>query len=256
MVGIAGINLNIAGALSQIFNLVLMLLMAAIGLIAVFVWSYLGKFKHKFRVKEVINNRKIIIDDKAREFKDKDGTPYWHLLKLKDKIPVPPPEAIEIDQKGKKCVEAYKTATGEFIFCCDKNQIKELPQEIKDIKDAEERKLRIKQWQKENNTVDAFQPLSTNQRLILIKQVVKAQEKRTKKWQDYIMPVVGAAALTVIVVALMVFYADMGKPLLQMADKINQNEQLHKDQLELMKEINNDIQIIKEETKPTIRPPN
>jgi len=33
----------------------------------------LRKYKHKFRIKEVIEGRKIYIDDRAREYKDQGG---------------------------------------------------------------------------------------------------------------------------------------------------------------------------------------
>ena len=204
---------------------------------------------------QVVNGRKIIIDDKAREFKDRDGVMYWQLLRRNEKIPVPPPEAIEIDNKGKKCVEAYRTETGEYVFAQDRGNIQEIPKQLLKIKNDAERKEKIEEWKKSNRVIDAFQPLTTKQRVILVNQIRKAQEKKTKRWQDYILPIAGIGALVIITIALMVFYADMAKPLLDMADKQNNYATIQKEQLQILKEIKNDIQVIGGSSYPP-KPPN
>jgi len=248
---------SVAGALDSSFTVLLIILaLAIVGGLGYYIF-WLMQFKHKFRVKEVIHGRKIIIDDKARELKSKDGNLFWQLLKTKVKLPVPPSEAIEVDNKGRKCVEAYKLESGDFIYSKDLNEAKDLPDEIKKIKNLDERRVAVESWIKEQGAIYSREPLTTSQRMILINQIEKAILKKTKKWQDYLMPIVAIGSVVIIVVSLMIFYGDMGKPLLAMGDKINKNEEIRLEQLKVIQEIERDIQIIKNEVVPgsTKKPP-
>ncbi len=191
---------------------------------------FITQFKHKFRIRELVNGRTIIIDDKARNFKDKQGVEYWQLLKRNKKVQIPPSEAIEIDFRGKKCVEAYKTETGEFVYLKDNGSI-------------------------DKAEADAMQPLTTKSRVILVNEIAKAHMKRTKKWEDYIIPIAGISALVVIVISLMIFYGDMAKPLITMGGQLNAHAEIQTHQLEILREIKNDVQTIREDgvmspTKP------
>ncbi len=246
----------VIGTADQIWmGLIIALVLAIVGGLLFYIFS-MSKFKHKFRIKEVINGRKIVRDDRARDYKTKDGVIYWRLLKRKENIPVPPPEAIELDSKGRKCVEAYRLETGEYIFIKDVSEV--IPRKIIEIENEKKREEEIKKWAKDKTVIEAFQPLTTKQRLIMINQIKKAQERRTMKWQDYILPVVGIGAVVILVVALMIFYGDMAKPLLEMGDKLNAHAQIQKNQLEIIQEIKQDIQVIRDEKSPPKRnqPPN
>lgn len=240
-------SFNVGGTIDTVFftiQIIILVLAAGAGL---YYFMFTKQFKHKFRLKEVTNGRKIIIDDKAREFKDADGVTWWQLYKLKTKFSTPPPEAIEIDSKGRKCVEAYRTENGEIIFALDRAKILDVPDKLLNTKDLKKRAELITQWREDNRTIDAYQPYTTKQRLILISEHKKALSKKTKKWQDYILPVVGISALTIIVVSLMLFYGDMAKPLLDMGDKYNANQKILTEQLQILKEIKNDIQTLDDE---------
>lgn len=240
-------------AATWFFDMAFWIVVMAVIAGALFFFNFLGKFKHKVRIKEVVNGRKIIFDDRAREVQI-DGINFWQLLKKKTNIPIPPAEAIEINHMGKKCVEVYKTETGDYIFAADRAEIKKIPDNILAYKDTKKREAAVEKWRDENKVIDTFHPLTTQQRAILVGQVRKAQEKKTKKWQDYIMPIAGITALVVLVIALMVFYEDMGKPLLSMADRQNSFEQIRLEELNIIKEIKYDIQIIREEVSKEKKP--
>ena len=64
-------------------------------------------YKHKFRYRSALDQGKLIKDDKAREYKDKDGLVWWRLLRSKEKIPAPPSDVLSFDHKGRKVLEAY-----------------------------------------------------------------------------------------------------------------------------------------------------
>lgn len=210
-----------------------------VGGIGLFVW-FIRQFKHKFRIRETVNNRKIIFDDKARIVKDRDSIEWWQLLKRREKLPVPPTNAIEIDSRGVKSVEAYRTETGDYVYCIDDIQdmdgIIEVP-----ILDKEGKQIEItdKQGRKKiakQKSINKFKPFPTEQRLVLLHQYRKANSRRKKQLSDYLPTIIAIGALVVIVVALFIFYGDMAKPVLQMGDKQVEIAKMQKDMMEAMRD--------------------
>lgn len=252
-------SLDLSNGLDQtIFVLYIIVIVGAICGLLYFIYFTL-QFKHKFRIREVTNGRKIVYDDKAREYKDKEGVLWWQLLKTRHKLAVPPPEVVDIDSKGKKVVEAYLTPEGGIIWAQDNCKLQEVPTEIINILDKVEREKQTEQWRKKNNIINAFQPYTTKQRLIYIDQHKKAQSKFQTKWQDYIIPVAGIGSLLVIVISLMVFWGDIAKPVLDSQSNQLAYAKIQNEQLQLIKEINQKIQIINNdktinEGKPTQAP--
>jgi hypothetical protein len=178
-----------------------------------FFFAVISKFKYKVRVREIVNGRKIIIDDKARLIK-KDGLEYWKLMKLKDIIPLPPPGAIDITNKGKRVVEVYKNDKGEHFYIEDNHEARE------------------------------WQPLTTEERDLLINSIDRAEKRRGKKWTEHLPMIAGLAALVLIVVCLMVFYNDMAKPLLEMGDKYNQGQEIQLKIVEKLDNLENKYQVL------------
>lgn len=203
----------------------IMLLLVIVATIIIVVF-FRRQFKHGVTVREIVQGRTVVYHDKAREFKDKEGALFWQLWKTRDLLPLPPPEAIDLTTRGKKHVEVYRTETGEYIYCRD-----------------------------DPTGIRSFQPLTTKQRLILIKQLQKAHSRVRKSWQDYILPVAGISALVIVIVALMIFYEDMARPLITMADKQIKWEEVNQENLNIMKEIKQDLQIIKDDMGVKEKPP-
>lgn len=219
----------IRAGVTQGVNWILLILLFIFLAVIVFFIVQILTFKHKFRVRQVVNGRKIVIDDKAREYIDKeDKNTYWQLLKLKQKIPIPPPEAIDIDKKGKKVVEAYQNSTGEFSYINDKAEVK------------------------------SFEPLTTNQRLLLINQIKKAQSRKTQSWKENLPQMVFAGAVVIILVSMMVFWGDIAAPALSAGSQMQTIAEQNKITAELLKEIKMDIQVIRgeEEGMGPTPPPN
>lgn len=270
-IDVNSIQQKVAGGIDTTFTVIIILLIVAIVICiaAIIIWR--GKFKHKFRIKEVIQGRKIYYDDVARDYKDKQGVRWWRLLKQKENVEIPPPEAIEIDTKGKKCVEAYRLETGEYIYIKDGWTSKEIPlniqevdeklipADIKKIEDEETRKARItewritkkaqqiKAWAREEKALLTYQPLNTNQRLLLIKQIEKANSRKKASWKDHIVSITAFAALTIIIVSLFIFWGDIAKPAIQAHQERLSYQVVITEQLQLIKEIKNDIQVIKDD---------
>jgi len=241
-----------AGVVNNIFIILLIILgMAVFGGTVLFIMLRL-KFKHKFRIKEVVQGRKVIHDTKFKEWKDADGNTWYKILKPKECLPKAPEECIEIDEKGRKVVEAYRLATGEYVYAKDTGQ--PIPQDITDLPELtkeqrEAKAVAMKKWLDSNKAIDAYQPLTTKQRVILIEQIKKAQARRRKGWQELLLPIVGIASLVILVVCLMIFYADMAKPLLAMGDKYESVQKIQLEQLQIIQEMKNDVQVIKNQER-------
>jgi hypothetical protein len=200
--------------------LIFLIVGVIVGIIIIVV--YIKSFKHTIILKSLAKNRKIISETKWKEFIDNDGIPFLRTLKKvggRKLHPIAPPEAIEIRETGKKFVEAYVTETGEIHYIRDKGFI-------------------------ENDTSKLLEAFTTKQRSILINQHKKALERKGKSWTELIIPIVGIAALVIMVVSLLIFYDNMAQPLLSMADKqINYEAQVTR-QMEIQERMNRNIQTI------------
>lgn len=197
----------------------------------------------------MVNGRRIIFDDRAAEVKDKDGITWWSLMKRKEFIEVPPHDAIEVNKKGKKVVEAYRLESGDYIFCKDTTNILPIPALIESESDEKKKKNLLEEWRKKNNIdkknmIEGFQPFSTKQRLILINQIKKAQMRRSKGWQDYLLPLVGFGGLIIIVICLFIFWGDLAKPVLEMGEQQRAFAEIQLQTLEVIKNIESNTQTI------------
>lgn len=150
MVDYVGIGLQTATVIMWIF---IGLMIIGVGF---FIW-YLLSFKNTLVIRDLINNRKIIRKYKWKEYKDKKGT-VWLITPFKKiKKSSPPEEAVDISNKGKKFVEAWRSSedTNTLIWIED------------DFKYSEA---------KEKLSSKGFEPLTTLERELLIEELVKAKD--------------------------------------------------------------------------------
>jgi len=201
----------------SVFEQVFMVFWIVMGMcVLVGIWFFLAvikKFKYRVRVREIVNGRKIIFDDRAR-LVEKDGLKYWKLMKLKDLIPIPPADVIDIDTKGRRLVEVYRTEKDEHF------------------------------WIKDNIEVKEFEPITTEERDFLINNIQRAEKRRGKKWTEQLPMIAGVTALVLIVVCLLIFYKDMAQPLLDMGDKYNQNQEVQLQIVQTLERIDKQIQVL------------
>jgi hypothetical protein len=214
------------------------------------------QFKNRVVIRDVINNRVRVQIDRVRIYKDRNnGGTYWHFKTNRAHISAPPAEAVEIKSDGTFLAEAYRTTTGEYIWIKDRinvSMLEELPEEFNKEEDIEKRQKLISDWRKKRgitNPLEAFQPLTNNQRIIFLQQIKKAQERKSKRWQDMLVPIVSIVSLTVIVICLMIFYGDIAKPVLTAQANQIEYQRLQTEQTKILQEINNHVQSIESETK-------
>jgi len=208
--------------------LIVVIIISLLTLIVIMVFVILP-YKHKFRIRELTGGKTCIIDTKAKEIKDKQGTTKWKLLKGGIIVKVPPQDAKHLTHKGKYSVEAYKTAEGEYKYIID-NGINA----------------------KENQN---FQPLTSEDREFYAHEMREAEEYKKSKWTDYILPFAGAFSILIVLILMLVFWEDVAAPGIKIVEiaKDTQETQLqiaqqNKETTLLLREMIQDRQTIQSKT--------
>lgn len=207
MADVFGMNVDVQGGLTTGYWGILIVLCIVLFFGLGFAYIWYKKYNRIVVVKKMVSDgKKKVMFDKCRYLKDKEGVEWFKFLYLRKKVRLPPSEAIEIMASGKEFLECYLTETGEISWAKDNTK------ELKGI-----------------------EPFTTEDRQVLQYQFYKAHLEGGVNWKDLIIPIVGIMALVIIIVCLLIFYKDMGEPLLAMADKVNLNTDK---QIQLMDKMN------------------
>lgn len=213
-------------------------LLAVVGFAAWYVWRIL-QFKHKVRIRFITGGKtRYIIDDRAKEFKEEGKVTFWKLLKTKRMIPIPPAEAINLGKNGKFHVECYYTDDEGFVPAKDSDALMKV------------------HWSKDTETIDKpLDPLTTNQKLILINQIKKAQANRQQTLTELLFKMAPIIAIVIIMMVLFMFWSDITAPMERVSA---QNAQVAKENARLLSSIEAikfNIQTIESETVVRSTPP-
>lgn len=176
-----------------------------LGLIALLIWY--KKYNKVVVVRKVVNGNIKVFMDKCRYLKDKEGVEWFKFLRLRRIAKIPPKESIDITSKGKDFLEAYFTETGEI------------------------------QWGKGRREGDSIiiEPFTTEDRQTLQYQFYKAHLEGGLDWKTLINFIASLIAIVIISVSLMIFYKDMGEPLLKMGEQL---AGFQKQQVDMMEQMN------------------
>lgn len=157
---------------------------------------WLLSFKHKVRVRKIINGHTVVVDDLARQFK-KDGVPMWKFKKTKYEAGVPPSNVIDITNKGKLIAECFVTSDGTIIW-------------RQNVFNEEEFK----------KTHPDFEPFTPEERSMLVHQFRQAESYKKKNWMSLLADFSGPLAVVLILVVFMIFFNQTVKPTMEMGDKL------------------------------------
>lgn len=203
----------------------------------------------------------VVVHDNCMEQIDEAGNKYWVRWKERDKqlkfMPAPPSSAIGINRKGKDCA-TVKLIDGHYIWLEDEDNVAAIPENLfvdmpEDIKNLEDVEVKIKktmswkkdklqQWMEANNIHVAFHPFTATERAILVNAIHRAEERKMKGWQSQLPMIVGVGAAIIVLICLLVFYGNIAKPVLEMADKQAAWQTAQTEQLKIIQEIKQDIQ--------------
>lgn len=172
-------------------TLMVIMLIILLGLISFLVLENV-RYPYFVVIRELGANRKIIHYDKGAET-ESNGVKYLQLRRRRDLIALPPSEAIEITRKGKKHIEMYYNPQEQsYTYLYDTNK----PEA-------------------------SFDALTTNQRISLVNQTVKAFARKQKTLSEILAQYAAMGALVIIVVSLFIFYGDIAKPVLDMGGQVS-----------------------------------
>lgn len=145
---------------------------------------------HRLRVRDPNKRHNYIRDYWVTEKVDKyTGIVWWKGIGNKLKVPEPPSECIEVGAKGRKFVECYRLTEDEYCWIQDTG------------------------CKSDNKVIESFEPFSAVQREVIVSQFKKAEEMKNKNWlKDNAVPIVSMLSLTIIVVSMFIFWADIAQP--------------------------------------------
>lgn len=192
-VNVASASAQFTGVMDQLVFWFFMFLFAVIVGGIAFYFIYTASFKHRLRLRIITKGRKIIKDYKVRPHIDRDGIKSWQLLKgLKrpELIPPPPPEAIEITDKGRMVAEAYYTDEIGYQYIEDKG-----------VSSIFKDKL-----------VNTYAPITTNQRILYLNEHKKRLRRKQKDWKQNLPMYVGLGSVVIIVICLFAFWGEIVEP--------------------------------------------
>lgn len=182
------------------------------------------KYKHVVQIREIVNGRKIIRYDRAKDFVDDDKSAWWRLKKERDpllkNLEVPSSECIELDNKGRKNVVLYRDSNGNSVFGADSTA------DFSSIKD--------------------FNPVTSSDRVVMINQIKKAENRSKRDWKANLPMFVGGFMLLILVVVVFVFMEDVAKPFIESKELQITQQELLIEQTELLKDLKFDVQTLQD----------
>lgn len=195
-----GFNISMFSNLGGVTDVISwIILIVAIGSLLYLVY-YLYTFKHTLIIREIINGRKIVYKHKWKMVKDKNNIRWLITPFRKLKKQLPPTESIDITNKAKKWVEAWRGDDAEtFVWCHDNF-------DYSDFK----------------KTHSDFQPLTTAERELLANEISKSNSYEKKTTMDYILQIVPILSVVILVAVISLTIGDVTSALTDFAAEMTQ----------------------------------
>lgn len=179
-------GVNVSGMMKSVTTILyFIIIFGVLGLAGWFTWLKMS-YKVHVVVRKIAGDRTLTFKDKARIIKKKGKPIRWKLQKLKDYIPVPPKDAIDITTKGKQWLECYYTQDGEYVYLID------------DLH--------------KNSDVGSLYPLKNSDKEFYAQQLEEANKYKTRKLSDILMQMAPIMAIIMILVIFMIFFDKVVAP--------------------------------------------
>jgi hypothetical protein len=183
----------------------IVLVLGVVSLICFIIWRQVA-YNIKYRVRELTGGKTRIIDDMARLVKTQGNVIKWKLKKRRHYVPIAPPDAVHMTNKGKLSVEAYFTPEGQYKYVRDNGISPDLSAN--------------------------FEPVTTEDREFYVNELAESEKYRKVSIWDRLAQFAPMIALMMIFVMMLVFWEDITRPNIAMAAS---NAQVTKDQAEIAK---------------------
>jgi hypothetical protein len=147
----------------------------------------------KIRIRQGSSESRTIKDVLGKERRDDKGIPYIWVFGLKpphNKLPIPPPIAVDHDlKKRKKVVEAYWSEDGGYTYLEDKESVK------------------------------GFEPLETNQRIMLVQEYERAALRKQSVLERWMPVMVAGGTFVIILAVLLLFWGEAMQPMIEVGSQ-------------------------------------
>lgn len=257
--------IDIGAAMDTGFTVLLIMVCAGCVIaLGIFIWHML-QYKHKFRIKKITGTKTIVVDDKAKEFKDRDGITWWKLMKQKHIIAVPPADCLDVTERGRHSVEAYysdesgyqyeKSASGKDLEDIPSKGVLWVVPEItkkwfifkKCIStkiNADMKKARFVFIEDRHPSTKGTDVLQTKQKVIMVNQLIKAKARKGFNWREHVPLIVGATALVMIVAVVFMFFDNVVEPIEPLVNQLTATQKSQEETTRMMQEMIQKKQII------------
>jgi hypothetical protein len=219
-----GLDVDVGGiaasAVDSFVSIILWTLLgiAVIAIVVLGMWFF--SYKHKVRVRKVYSNgRSIVIDDRARVSKGRDGSIWWKTLKTGISTTEPPVEAREVGVKGKIVSEGYLLSDGRFVW---RNN------------DFDYEKLK-------NTSADfvkgGYDALTSDERAMYVHQLRESEKYRKKKITDLLAVAAPYIAIIMIFSLFLIFFGEVVTPAKELGSEVRAASSDMKEAMRLLKDI-------------------
>lgn len=214
-VDVAGLATGVMGGLATVilWLIALIAISAIIGLLI-----YLMSFKHRVRIRKIVKGRTIIIEDKAKEVRGKDGEYWWKFLKTKIKVTSPPDEAIDIGKKGKLMTEGYWIKDGRFIWRTDILKEEEIIEAADSVKG--DHKL-----------------FTSEERALYAKELKDSEAYKKKKISDLLVAAAPYIAIIMIFALFLIFFGEVISPMQELGGHVQASLETQRETMVIVRDI-------------------
>ena len=255
-----------AGSANTIYYAIIgLIILGALGALVLFI-ILMKSYNKRVTIQKKVSMGYIYQEDKCREFTDSENHKWWIRWKERDKLlrlmPQPPSDCCVPDNKGREHATC-KLVDGNYTWVRIKDDVgaipqdiyKDIPEKLKDITDIQKKTFeevrlkneKLEEWKKLNGYEVVFHPLTSNHRAIYVNAIRRAYERKQQGWQSQLPMIAGLGAVVLIFIALLVFYGNIAKPAMEMADKAVAFQNAQNEGLQIMKDIKTDVQVLKED---------
>lgn len=189
-----GMNINLMGAASSFSDgiMVFIYFVIAGGLFAA--WWYISSFKHEAIIRLMTGQQEIVLKDKFREIKDKNGVKRFQFLRRRIKPVAPEKEAIDITKKGRMFVELRVFPDGTVKWLASRASKQE--------------------------GVEGFAQLNSEDATMLAHEIREAIAYKPKKLNEIVLQLAPYLVILMILVIFMIFFGEVVAPTVGLADQL------------------------------------
>lgn len=177
-----------AGILNLVIWITVYVLLTLFAIVGAFMW--IRSYDYKVRIRELTGSKVRLIHDTTGKLRqDKENIHFLKLFRKKgihNELPIPPAEAVDYDPgKKRKVVECWYSDENGYVY----------------VKDGAE--------------VKGLQPLTTNQRVLMVGQLKKKEARKKVPWTQYLPFITSGVVLVMVLAIFFIFWGNAVQPIIE-----------------------------------------